>query len=275
MSDLAVGLGISALVSGLLANALVGRLERRVSRLPKPPYMGEWPPRPGSVLDDRFDYSHLPVDGLPDGFVYPNGETLHLLGSARPARTSQNLAKHAATAEHRDVAGGTRVGAMFAGKHAVDSSPAPGLPDHDGATRLHANGQDCFLISVRKDRAGQCPAFEVTFRPSRTTPADAGDGDLGVASVDDPQADLTIRVFSNGYLAIARFKEALRDPVANDGAFSDFPNRGDANTNRIAEKHPQRVEDAERSTKQRQREGDVVHGQSPEADPQDSARGAA
>lgn len=55
-----------ALACIALAVAIFGWLNLRnaIDALPKPFWMGAWPPAPGSIIDGAYRYDHLPQDGM-------------------------------------------------------------------------------------------------------------------------------------------------------------------------------------------------------------------
>lgn len=57
-----LALAAAAVALNLFALRRNAATNRRIDRLPKPAWMGKWPPQAGSILDDRWDYSHLPCD---------------------------------------------------------------------------------------------------------------------------------------------------------------------------------------------------------------------
>ena len=275
------GLQLLILISLLaLAVAIVACLaavaaQGRITALPKPPYMGVWPLPPGSLLDGRFTYSHLPVDGLPDGFEFPDGTRIDHLGSSVRARSGQRSTKYSIGTEDGEPTFGAGIASKFACECAIDRCTPAKCPHGDRASGSKTSGQHCVLHGVGKDVAEKSPTLEMPLRPGRPTPAHAGDGDLGEPRIDDPKTYLTIRDFSNGKLVIAVAHEVLLRSGAGNRAASGHPDRHYANSHGVTEQHPERVDDTERGAEQCQCKRDPIHGQFPEAGQQDSARGAA
>lgn len=68
---------ILALVWRGLFWLLTRHIDNRIDRIPKPGYLGPWPPQAGQFLDSRYDYRHLPwhesVEPLrSQGFLIPD-----------------------------------------------------------------------------------------------------------------------------------------------------------------------------------------------------------
>ena len=263
--DLLVVIVALASVAAVIAGGVACHAHSRISALPKPPYLGEWPPRPGTILDSAYDYRHLPwcdaVESLRrSGFLVPNS----------PA-TGQPL-EHSRSTKNIEATCGGDVYPLNPAKLFVDSGALSGSPDHDAASRLQFDGEaDVTQRAACNSATLQRGRFHPT-EEARSGQTCSRDGDTYETAIDDLYTELSIGEKVENVRINASSKELTTLQLPYDLATPDGA-RHESNT--VAVQRPPSVHQAERRAQQRYAQCHSVHGHPPDSDHEDSAGGAA
>ena len=140
LAALALALAVSAVVLGFASLWFLHQMRARLRALTVPLWMGPWPPAPGTVYENTYDYTHLDFSWLAQGQHFEVRPGCWITGSRASDRSSTQCAQESAPAEECATALGRNI-------HTADHLQSTaqmgiihlGNPDGDGLTRLNSH----------------------------------------------------------------------------------------------------------------------------------------
>lgn len=241
---------------GLVLNAAVFLvLCRRIDDLPRPFWMGEWPPVAG-IIDDAYDYSHLNFDWLQPGQRVPYGRGLVLEALPKRASFTDQAAQQLAGTESGQPTVSTGEDAPLAAQHVIKRITTVGTPDSEAFARLEALGNGRFLVSISIDRRQDQFAWSAPGEESRAGQADTGNSDLNQPKVGDTHTEQSIRV---GLKPADMRRVDGTDNAVGPLVTPGFPHGHHFDSHAVTPQRPRHVDDTQHSAQQRHAERDSSH----------------
>ena len=235
---------------------LIWHLSRRIDNLPRPFWMGEWPPR--FMNPDEYDYSHLDFSWMKPGQTCDLGRGLRIDASAKLRSPAPQTTEQAARTEKVETA----VGGDVNGLCNAQSGPDAGLghradPNDDALARLQQKGKGDPSALVHLDRELRQPGPHTPDQTVGRSEPSIGHRHVQEAVVGDADTDHSIsRVLKHAReLAVGDANVTLGiDTKRFSLNYRVYPQ-----SHTVLPKRPNGVDDTQRCAEQRNAESHSLH----------------
>jgi hypothetical protein len=244
-----LGLAAAAAVLAGLSLWLNAATNTRIDQLPKPAWMGQWPPARGCILNSAYDYSHLSFDWLRPGEAIYVGAERWAMRSANAGSLIAKGFEQAASPENIEATGSGSVNASSAAQFRIKLRTRIATNDGDALPRRESPGQADLLVSIASKRSTQesrLPQMSL-YRPAGGE-TNILDSHIEEPSIDHPDGELTIGIGDQATLVFAGCSHLLTIIQLANGA---DPQRHHLDSSPVAPDRPACVDHAQGGAQQR------------------------
>lgn len=252
-----LALAAAAVALNLFALRRNAATNRRIDGLPKPAWMGKWPPTRRDFINPAYDYSHLPEpeDELVARAVFfaslrPNEQFTFSSSERRPC------AQGGAVPKADKAAAGHDRNDHFGLQANIQRPTNERTPDDHATACRHPQRKPDLTHRITRDGYELALSLAPTSRPTIRVEANSNDGELHHAQVEYLHADHAVfRIdFSWGMPDEAGHFLTI-DPLAH----LHHQDRHDLQAKAVTPQCPERIDQPKHSTQHSYRESDVAH----------------
>lgn len=252
-----LALAAAAVLLNLFALRRNAATNRRIDRLPKPAWMGKWPPTRSDFINPAYDYSHLPPpeDELVARAVFfaglrPNEQFTFSSSERRPCAQGSAVPKaDQATAGHyRNDHFGLQAN--------IQRATNERTPDDHATARRHPQWKPDLTHRITWDGRELALSLTPTSRPAIRVEANSNDGELHHAQIEYLHSDHAVFRINFGRSVL---DEAGHFLTIDSIAPLHQQDRYDLQAKAVTPQRPERIDQPKHSTQYGYPEGDVAH----------------